>query len=136
MQRPRKRKRSPSPASSAYNPADKPASSADKPARIQFTAASHPDHCVIAFYNITWDNGRLTGRDHKQHEKTLAADLHVALDVYKADVVLLCGCGKIEEGLIEKPWLKLVRSIAGPGFAVKHQSHYTSIVRLNTAHAY
>ena len=100
----------------------------------QLCSAAKPanDHCVVAFYNITWDNGCLTGKNRKKHEKSLAADLDVALKSYKADVVLLSECGEIEEGLIEKQWLPLVRKLAGPGFAVKHQSHYTSIVRLNT----
>ena len=81
-----------------------------------------------------WDNGRLTSKNRESHEKSLAEDLDVALKSHKADVVLLSECGEIEEGLIEKLWLPLVCKIAGPGFAVKHQIHYTSIVRLNTVH--
>ena len=128
-------------ASKAASSADKPTSlssasesesAASRAAKIQITAAPHPDHCLIAFYNITWDNGRLTGKDHEKHEKTLAEDLDVALKSYKADVVLLSECGEIEKGLSEKYWLPLVRKLAGSGFAVKHQSHYTSIVRLST----
>ena len=128
-------------ASKAASSADKPASTssaseseseASSAAKMQITGAPHPDHCLIAFYNITWHNGRLTCKNHEQHEKTLAEDLDVALKSYKADVVLLSECGEIEKGLIEKYWLPLVRKLAGPGFAVKHQSHYTSIVRLST----
>ena len=134
------------------------ASSADKPAESKYwsappstasksesAAGSAPlcsaakpanDHCLIAFYNIAWDNGKLTGKYREKHEKSLTEDLDVALKSYKADVVLLSECGEIEEGLVQKLWLPLVRKIAGPGFAVKHEGHYTSIVRLNTAHAY
>ena len=136
-------------ASSAYKPAESkywsaPPSSASKSesaassaqASHQLCSAAKPanDHCVVAFYNITWDNGRLTGKNREKHEQSLAEDLDVALKSYKADVVLLSECGEIKEGLIEKLWLPLVCNIAGPGFAVKHQSHYTSIVRLNTVH--
>ena len=106
-------------------PASSAGSSAAKPAK---------DHCFVAFYNITWDNGRLTGKNREKHEKSLTEDLDVALKLYKADVVLLSECGEIEEGLIGKLWLPLVCKIVGTGFAVKHQSHYTSIVRLNTVH--
>ena len=53
-------------ASKAASSADKPTSlssasesesAASRAAKIQITAAPHPDHCLIAFYNITWDNG-------------------------------------------------------------------------------
>ena len=56
-------------------------------------------------------------------------DFKVALLEYDADLLLLSECGEIEEGLIECLWLPLVRKLAGPGFAVTHQSHYASIVR-------
>ena len=130
------------------------ASSADKPAESKYWSAppstasksesaagsaplcSAAKRSTIAFYNIAWDNENLTGQYREKHEKSLTEDLDVALKSYKADVVLLSECGEIEEGLVQKLWLPLVRKIAGPGFAVKHEGHYTSIVRLNTAHAY
>ena len=117
---------------SSASESDSAASSAQASHQLCSAAKPANDHCLVAFYNITWDNERLTGKNREKHEKSLAEDLDVALKWYKADVVLLSECGEIEEGLSEKLWLPLVRKLAGPGFAVKHQSHYTSIVRLKT----
>ena len=103
--------------------AKKAAGSAAKPAS---------DHCLIAFYNIRWDNGRLNGKDSQKHEEVLGEDINVALRDYHADILLLCECGEIAQGLEHNLWVRLVRRLAGPGFVVKHQSHYTSIVRLST----
>ena len=130
------------PASSVAKPAmpsGNPTSSAAKPAvpkRSAWSGASKPaiSHVIIAFYNITWENGKLLGKDSKRHEKTLADDIHAALHEYNVDLLFLSECGEIEEGLLEDLWLPLVRRLAGPGFVVTHQSHYTSIVRLNTVH--
>ena len=60
-----------------------------------------------------WDSGRLTNKDRTSHEQSLTEDLDVALTSHKADVVLLSECGEIEEGLIEKLWMPLVRKISG-----------------------
>ena len=92
------------PASKSGSKGSSAGSSAVKPAK---------DHCLVAFYNTTWHNGRLTGKNCEKHEKSLTEDLDVALKLYKADVVLLSECGEIEEGLIEELWLPLVRKVAG-----------------------
>ena len=84
---------------------------------------------VIAFYNITWANSRFAQRD--RHERTLAADIQAALHEFSADVLLLSECGEVDVGLIEKEWLPMLDRICGPGFDIKHQGHYTSIVRLS-----
>ena len=85
---------------------------------------------VVAFYDITWDNGRF--KKEKKHEKTLTDDLQRAIEDFNADLILLSGCGEIEEGLYKKLWLAMLRRICGPGFVICHQSHYTSIVRFAT----
>ena len=94
-------------------------------------SADKPDmHCVVVFYNITWDNGRFKS-NARHHEKTLSDDIRIALEEYCADVVLLSECGYIGEGLKAKLWLPMIRRICGPGFSVTFQSHYTSIVKLD-----
>ena len=98
------------------------ASSADKSAGEQNT--------VIVYYNIGWMRNRFNQK--KRHKKTLRADLQDAIEKMEADVILLCECGEIEQGLPRKEWLEMVRRICGPGFAVEHQSHYTSIIKLGT----
>ena len=112
-------------------------SSAAKPAMPKDNAwrgASKPAiyQVGIAFYNITWDNGRLLGQQRMKHEQTLGDDIRVALHEYNVDVLLLSECGEIEKGLRQDLWLPLVRRLVGPGYVVKHESHYTSIVRLHT----
>ena len=84
---------------------------------------------VIAFYNITWTNSRFNQKE--KHELTLAADIQAALHEFSADVLLLSECGEVDVGLIEKEWLPMLDRICGPGFDIKHQGHYTSIVRLS-----
>ena len=94
-------------------------------------SAAKPDmHCVIAFYNIGWDNNRF--KRQKRHEKTLAEDIQSALEDFNADVLLLSECGEIGIGLYSKHWDPMIRRIGGPGFHVTHQGHYTSIVKLAT----
>ena len=88
-------------ASSAYKPAvskycSAPPSSASKSesaassaqASHQLCSAAKPanDHCVVAFYTIMWDNGRLTSKNRESHEKSLTEDLDVKLKSYKADI--------------------------------------------------
>ena len=84
---------------------------------------------VVASYNITWDNGRLSFGHWHQHVLNLEADLRTAIDIYHADLVLLQECGEIEQGLDAKPWLSLLRKICGPDYVATHQSHFTSIVK-------
>ena len=85
---------------------------------------------IVAFYNIGWDSERL--KEQSKHEETLSQDLRTALFDFNADLVLLSECGKIVEGLDETLWLPMLRRICGPGFTVRHQSHYTSIVGVAT----
>jgi len=98
--------------------------------RVLLSRCANPVKCVIAFYNIGWTTSRFNRL--QQHERTLTADLRTALAHMMADVVLLCECGEIEEGLPREEWLAMLGRICGPGFAVEHQSHYTSIVRQET----
>ena len=94
-------------------------------------SAAKPDMTlVVAFYNLTWDNGRF--KQEKKHERTLGADIRAALEEFNADVLLLSECGEIGEGLTTMLWLPMLRRICGPGFDIRHQSHYTSIIRLST----
>ena len=79
---------------------------------------------VVAFYNIGWQQSRF--RNLEQHKMTLKHDLSTALGELGADCVLLSECGVIETGLDKNMWLSLLRSICGEGFAMCHQSHYTS----------
>ena len=85
---------------------------------------------VIAFYNIGWMTSRFN--QIKKHKKTLSADLRDAIDKHEADMIFLCECGEVGKGLAEEQWLEMLRRICGPGFVVKHQSHYTSIVKQTT----
>ena len=87
-------------------------------------------HSVFAWYNIGWHQSRFN--QERRHERTMAQDHHKAIDEHNADVILLSECGEIGIGLPEDRWLALLRRCVGPGFAILHQSHYTSIVRLAT----
>ena len=85
---------------------------------------------LVAFYNITWDVGKMVGKRSRKHEQRLANDLHKALEDYHADAVMLSECGAIDEGLERYNWTEIIKNICGSGFAIKHQLHYTSILRL------
>ena len=87
---------------------------------------------LVAFYNITWDQGKMEGKNSHKHEQALANDLHEALREHKADAVMLSECGAIGEGLEDYNWTAYLENICGPGYAIKHQSHYTSILRLES----
>ena len=87
-------------------------------------------HGVFAWYNIGWQASRFNNQS--KHERTLAEDLTEAIDELHADVILLSECGEVGCGLTESTWLPLLRRVVGPGFAIRHQGHYTSIVRLAT----
>ena len=76
------------------------ASSADKSAGEENT--------VIVYYNVGWQLSRFN--QIKKHEKTLRADLQDAIEKMEADVILLCECGEIEQGLPQKEWLEMVRA--------------------------
>ena len=123
-------------ASSSSGKPDMPLISAGKPDNpddetMSAISAAKPDMtCLFAFYNITWSNSRFN--KPKKHERTPAADIRAALDEYNTDVLLLSECGKVDQGLAANLWLPMLRRICGPGFDVKHQGHYTSIVRLST----
>ena len=52
--------------------------SAGKLAMDSSSAAKPAMDCIVAFYNITWDNGRF--EKPKKHELSLAADILTALD--------------------------------------------------------
>ena len=85
---------------------------------------------MFAFYNISWQNSRF--EHHHRHEQMLTADIRTALGDFQADAVLLSECGEIGIGLDATKWLEMLRRICSSDFAVCHQSHYTSIVRLST----
>ena len=105
-------------------------SRSDVMAAMSSSSAGKPAmECIVAFYNINWDKGRF--EIPEKHELSLAADILTALDDFSADLVLLSECGEIGIGLLDS-WLPMIRRICGPGFAVTHQSHYTSIVRKDT----
>jgi len=108
-------------------------SSAGKPAMDSSSAAKPAMDCIVAFYNINWDKGRF--EKPEKHELSLAADILTALDDFSADLVLLSECGEVGIGLDPEQWLPMIGRICGPGFAVTHQSHYTSIVRKDTMEA-
>ena len=84
---------------------------------------------VFVWYNIGWLSTRF--KNLKRHEETLGMDLWEATVTKAADVILLCECGEIDDGLGEE-FLEVVRRCCGPDFDVTHQSHYTSIVRRST----
>ena len=102
-------------------------SSAAKPAAA--VAETVADHCVIAFWNIGWCKEFLAGVDNEKRKKHLAHGFHVALNDYCVDILLLCECGEIGEGLDANVWIPLVQQLAGDHCVVRHQGHYTSIVR-------
>ena len=87
---------------------------------------------LLAFYNITWESGKLEGRNRAKHLETLRADLGCALLNFHADAVMLSECGEVDIGLEQHNWIAIIQNICGPGFAVAHQSHYTSIIRVAT----
>lgn len=66
-------------------------SSADKPVDVDEAMAER--HCVVAFYNITWDRWRF--KTPYKHEQTLAADIQTTLGDCNADVLLLSECDEI-----------------------------------------
>ena len=103
--------------------------SAGKPAIGSSSATQEPMDCSVAYYNITWDKGRFK---NAKHELSLSADILMALDEFSVDVLLLSECGEVGIGLDPKQWLPMIRHICGPGYAVTHQSHYTSIIRKDT----
>ena len=41
----------------------------------------------FAFYNITWEEGKMRGKNKKRHEELLRADLEFALDILECDGV-------------------------------------------------
>ena len=104
-------------------------SSAAQPAMSESSAAKPATHGVFVWYNIGWLNSRFNNLT--RHEATLRKDLWEAIETKVADVIFLCECGEIGDGL-GKEWLEVVRRCCGPGFVVTHQSHYTSIVRIST----
>ena len=87
---------------------------------------------LVAFYNITWDVGKMVGKHSHKHEQVLANDLHEALQEHYADAVMLSECGQIGVGLEDYDWTAIIKKICGPGFAIKHQSHLCSLLRNNT----
>ena len=84
---------------------------------------------LVAFYNITWDKGKMVGKYSPKHEQVLANDLHRALHEHNADAVMLSECGAIGVGLEDYNWTAIIEKICGPGFAIKHQSHLCSLRR-------
>ena len=84
---------------------------------------------MFVWYNIGWLSTRFKTR--KKHAQTLSKDLWEARETMAADVILLCECGEIDDGLGEE-FLEVVRRCCGPDFDVAQQSHYTSIVRRST----
>ena len=102
---------------------------AAQPARSESSAEKPATYAVFDWYNIGWVPSRF--KNLRKHEKTLRRDLSEATETKVADVILLSECGEIGVGL-GPDWEPLVRSCCGPGFAVAHQSHYTSIVRTST----
>ena len=113
-----------------------------KPSSVAKPASSHKrnsvvkpvvceeDVCVV-FYNITWDNKKITGKTCQKgvHEEALKEDLDYAFDELDADAVFLSECGEIEYGLRPNLWMDLLRRIVPARFtSIIHQSHYTSIV--------
>ena len=96
---------------------------------MQPSSVAKLEDCTVAFYNIGWVNDRLTGRRRLEHEDTL---LEEALHQFGADVVLLSECGEIGNGLDRNLWMAMINRIFGFGYAVEHQSHYTSIVKRAT----
>ena len=102
---------------------------AAQPARSESSGEKPATYGVFVWYNI----GRVPTRfkNLRKHEETLRGDLSEATETKAADVILLSECGEIGVGLGPE-WEPLVRSCCGPGFAVTHQSHYTSIVRTST----
>ena len=71
-------------------------SSAEKPAT----------YGVFVWYNIGWLSTRF--QTLKKHEETLGMDLWEATVTKAADVILLCECGDIDDGLGEE-FLEVVR---------------------------
>ena len=94
--------------------------------------AENPADFVVAWYNITWELGKLNGKDHEKHERLLRADLQHALLILGADIVLLSECGEIDKGLPEKRWVAILGAICGDDYDITHRSHYTAIVKKST----
>ena len=84
---------------------------------------------LVAFYNITWEVGKMVGKHSHKHEQVLANDLHEALQEHYADAVMLSERGQIGVGLEDYDWTAIIKKICGPGFAFKHQSHLCSLRR-------
>ena len=57
------------------------------------------DFAVIAFYNLTWQKSRLTGKRIREHKATLREDLLAGFQQHHVDVMLLSECGVVEEGM-------------------------------------
>ena len=97
-----------------------------------WSSAAQPakDGALICFYNIGWIDNRFNNL--AKHTATLKADLLTATEELCADAIFLLECGEIEKGLPKKEWLDMLADICGQGFDICHQSHYTSIIRLET----
>ena len=89
------------------------------------------DFAVIAFYNLTWQKSRLTGKRIGKHKATLREDLLAGFQQHHVDVMLLSECGVVEEGMGDE-FRDLLQEICGPEFSVTCQSHYACIVRTST----
>ena len=50
---------------------------------------------VVISYNVTWENGKLEGKERYKHELAFKNDLDYAFDHCGAVVILLCECGVI-----------------------------------------
>ena len=89
------------------------------------------DITVIAFYDITWQKSRFTGKQVDRHKATLREDLLAGFQKHHVDVMLLSECGVVEEGLGDE-FRDLLLEICGPEFSVTCHSHYACIVRTST----
>ena len=92
-----------------------------KPAHDSVGKPVHnPCDMVVAWYNITWVSGNMTGNNRKRHEKQLKADLLYAFAMLDVDLLLLCECGEIGIGLPQKVWAAIMTRICGSEFDCVH----------------
>ena len=82
------------------------------------------DIALIAFYNLTWQKTRFTGKQLDKHKRTLREDLLAGFQEHHVDVI-------IEEGLGDE-FHDLLQKMCGPEFSVTCHSHYACIVRTST----
>ena len=90
--------------------------------------------CRVAYYNLTWDVGKMIGKKHEEHKRKLREDVLKALDTHDVDVLCLCEVGEIERGLGSVRWNALLRDIIPEHWKYEFYtaSHYTTIINSTT----